>query len=261
MLKSRIPPALAIVLLAVGAPVSCKEGPPGSEFLPSDAPQQGVESVADQHLRKGGDIAYEDMVDVANELGIIENYPSLHTYLEKSIGGELLIIQETSGSRNTYKTITPVVEASSRAIYIDCSYVKSEDNLTREVRVGAYCRGQSEATRDSLEDAISEKHLVYYSKNYPWIAQAVSISGRCPAAMGIEFSGYHILRCDAGSSNELTEDVSIEVFSRNLEPVFQLRGVEFSPSEADWADDVLVFWGLRNNAPHSVIRRAIKKTH
>lgn len=260
MLKRRIPPAIAIVLLAVGAPISCKEGPPGSEFLRGDASQQGVESTADQHPRKGGDISYEDMVDVANELGIIENYPSLYTYLEKSTGGGLLIIQETSGSRNTYKAITPIVEASSRAIYIDCSYVKSEDNLSREVRVGAYCRGPSEATRDSLEDAISEKHLVSYSKSYPWIAQAVSISGRCPAAMGVDFSGYHILRCDAGGSSELTEDISIEVFSSNLEPVFQLRGVEFSPSEADLADSVLVFWGLRNNSPHSVIRRTIEKT-
>ncbi|QOY62255.1 hypothetical protein INQ40_10040 [Lysobacter sp. H21R4] len=259
MLKRKVSPALAIVLLAVGAPISCKEGSPRSGFLRSGASQQGVESAEDPHPRKGGGISYEDIVGVANELGIIENHPSLYTYLEKSTGGDLLIIQETSGSRNTYKTITPIVEASSRAIYIDCSYVKSEDNLTREVRVGAYCRGQSEATRDSLEDAISEKHLVYYSKNYPWIAQAVSISGRCPAAMGIEFSGYHILRCDAGSSNELTEDISIEVFSRSLEPVVQLRGVEFAPSEADLADGVLVFWGLRDNSPHSIIRRVIKK--
>lgn len=257
MLKDTLSSALIITLLASGAPSSCTEYRPENKSKGINKAPEASPKIVTDGTQTHTNISYERAAKIAEENGITENYPSLYTYLENSTAGDVLIVQETSGSRNKYKTITPVIEVSSNSIYINCSYIRSEDDLTHEIQVGTYCRGPSKATRDSLEDAISDKHLVSYSKNYSWVVKAAALKGSCPAAMGLNFEQYHVLRCDYGTSDELTQNISIEFLSDTLETVFEIQGFEFAPHKRSMADRALVFWELRSDSPHNVSYRVI----
>lgn len=257
MLKIRLISIVTISLLACWAPTSCKAY---LEQEYSSTINKSLESApknTTERLQSVSTINYEKVVDLAEMDGFLANASPMFTYIERSDSGDVNIIQETSASRNKYKTITPVIGASDKDIYIDCSYIKSEDDLSREVQVGTYCRGQSKATLDSLEDAISDKHLMAYSNAHPWITKALSIDNDCPSATGLDYGGYHVLRCDSGESNELTQDISIAFYSGDRELAFKIKGFEFSPNTKRMSDNTLVFWGLENESAHSVIHRVI----
>lgn len=257
MLKSRLISIITISLLACWASTSCKAYVAQKDSTNINKSLESTSKKTAERLNSASTINYEKVVDLAETDGLFANASSMFTYIERSDSGDVNIIQETSASRNKYKTITPVIGANDNDIYIDCSYIKSEDDLTSEVKVGTYCRGQSKATLESLEDAISDNHLMAYSSAHPWITKTFSVDNDCPSATGLNYNSYYVLRCDSGQSNELTQDISIAFYSVDLELVFEINGFEFSPNTKRMSDHTLVFWGLDNESAHSVIHRVI----
>ncbi|MEL1266105.1 hypothetical protein [Pseudoxanthomonas putridarboris] len=193
-----------------------------------------------------------NLEEIARRSGVLENYGGLYTYLDITEDGINLIIQDTFSSRQKYKSITPFLLAYKEKLIINCTYLRAFDDKGM-VSVGSYCRDQSEATVDSLEDAINNNNIIPYTTEHPWLT-SLSLSTGCQGvAAGLSYSNYHVLRCDLGDSDELTDNISVSVFDENFAILVQMNGYEFSPILNSAHKDKFVFWGLHKESGYKII--------
>lgn len=192
---------------------------------------------------------------IATDKGIIGAHGTNFVYIDEQLGGGYLIVHETFASRSKYKTLTPIIDVEQDNLFIDCSYVRSIEDMD-SVSVGSYCRGRSEASPELIEDAISDEHLLTYSHSFHWLAD-VATTFDCAQARGLEYNGYYVVRCQDGENDETTENLSTHVLSPNNSLVLSMDGFEFAPAEASDSRDTLVFWKLSKESRHKIVEKTL----
>lgn len=175
-----------------------------------------------------------------------------YTYIEGSTKDGIKIIYETASSRTKYKIISPIIRVNSDAIFIDCSYIRAIDNLSGTVSVGAFCRGESEATSDSIEDAVNDQNTIPYSSTASWLKNVNNVID-CKSPSGLIYSDLYFIRCQNGSNDELTDNVTINIMSSNFINIFSANGYEFVPIKGIKKAKKLIFFELNKNSTHKII--------
>ncbi|WP_149193687.1 hypothetical protein [Luteimonas suaedae] len=216
-------------------------------------PSQIASAIEDEETRVA---QYLDRIkEIAITKDIVANHGSNFIYFDGPSEGRYIIVHETFSSRSKYKTITPIVGVEQDDLLIDCSYVRSMADMTT-VWVGTYCRGRSEASLDSIEDAIDDEYLLTYSSSLPWLGEAGS-SADCEHPSGLAYAGYYIVRCQAGEDDETTGNLSIRVLSPDYRLIFSIAGFEFAPTTAGTDQKTLNFWGLNKSAHHEIVQKTL----
>lgn len=180
---------------------------------------------------------------------VLEDY---NTDIELSTDGTPLIIEETTSSVTKILAITPVVKFSQNSLTIDCSYVRASFE-GETISVGTYCRGETEATVDSVEAAGDDRHMFAYSKTADWLTKVrnkVRKVARCPHPGGMKYFSLYIVRCDSSESNATTDGVTIVILNESYRLITSVSGYEFSPQKADTMPKHAMFWGLRKNSSY-----------
>lgn len=191
---------------------------------------------------------------LATDKGVVGVHGSSFSFIDE--GPEnYAIIHETFGVRSEYKAITPIIGVTAEAIFIDCSYVRSVMD-TDVVSVGSYCRGRSEASPELLSDAISDRNMLTYSSQLPWLAR-IEPGLECPQAQGLEYDGVRVVRCQDGDDNGATINVSVHVTSSAGKMLVSMKGFEFSPLRIEEVG-YMVFWRLADSG-HVIIHQPLPR--
>jgi uncharacterized protein (UPF0333 family) len=178
------------------------------------------------------------------------------SYIDGSLENGIMIIYETVSSRTKFRTISPIIGIESDSIFIDCSYIRAIDNPSGNISVGAYCRGEPEATRDTIIDAENDQHLIIYSSSAQWLKKVRKIVD-CKSPPGLIYSNYYFVRCQNGDKDELTENIETIVLSQNFNLLFSVSGYELAPIKSIKNAKKFVFWGLKKNSTHEIIEMSV----
>ncbi|MDR2092600.1 MAG: hypothetical protein LBP58_04700 [Azoarcus sp.] len=199
---------------------------------------------------------FEQAKAVAESREITTNLGQNYAYIDGSPENGMTIIYETVSSRTKYKTITPITKVSAESLSMDCSYIRAVDDSTGAVSVGGFCRGTSEATRDSIEGTVSEQNLLAYSSTAPWL-EKVRGAVDCKLPYGFVYSNVYFVRCQNGEEDGLTANITITAFSPGFGKLFTVSGYELAPLKALGSTEKVVFWGLRKNSAHEIMEREL----
>jgi hypothetical protein len=199
---------------------------------------------------------FEQAKKVAESKEITANPGQDYTYIDGSPENGMLIIYETVSSRTKYKTITPIAKVTAESLFTDCSYIRAMDNPTGGVSVGGFCRGTSEATRDSIEDTVSEQNLIAYSSTAAWLEKVRGSVG-CKSPNGLVYSNVYFVRCQDGDEDDLTGNITITAFSSDFSKLFTVSGYELAPVKALENAEKAVFWGLKKNSAHEIMEKKL----
>ncbi|MEN1928103.1 hypothetical protein WCE37_03730 [Luteimonas sp. MJ250] len=217
---------------------------------PAPAQQDGADLVAGASTSS----TFEDVSLLATEQGLIGSHGSNFSYIDKDAKGNLLVVHETFSSRTQYKTLTPVIDTQSSSIFIDCTLIRSSEDI-EIIAVGNYCRGRSIATSDAIDDAVSDQWTRAYSSSLPWLNDAAA-KVECAQPKGLDFMGFRILRCQEGEDNGTTTNVATHVLSSDLVVKLSMRGFEFAGSIRN--EDSLVFWRLNESSHHEIVQEVVR---
>lgn len=193
--------------------------------------------------------------EIAAEKKIFGDHGSSFIYIDGPTDGSYMFVHETFSSRSKYKSITPIVGIEQDNLIIDCSFVRSIEDMSI-VSVGSYCRGQADASLETMEDAISDEHLLSYSSSLPWLSEVGSIVG-CEHPLGMAYAGHYIVRCQSDGDDETTGNISITVLAPDSRVVYSITGFEFTPATAEMTPKALTFWGLSKDSHHAIFEKAV----
>jgi len=194
--------------------------------------------------------------NIAESKEIIGDMGQDFAYIEGSPKTGITIIHHLgTASRTKYKVITPLIDIKSDSIYIDCTYFKSIDNhdSSEGISVGGYCRSKSEATPEFLENEGKLGNSgITYSSSMPWLKE-LRKTVDCKNPSGLIYANYYFVRCQNGDDDELTENVTITVFSASFDKLLSVAGYEFAPVKADAMPNKFIFWAIKKESTHEVV--------
>lgn len=195
----------------------------------------------------------KDLDAVARSHNLIGNHGSNYSYLDEAGEGAPILIHETFSSRTKYKILTPILGSTSENLVVNCSLIRSTEGGS-EIAVGNYCRGESPASIDTIEDAINDQWTMRYSTSLPWLRD-VSLKLPCEHAMGLEDGSLRALRCRSTTEeDETTESVTTYILSITLEPYLTMAGYEFAGTTEN--GESLIFWRMDKAGQHELAERA-----
>ncbi|WP_286897869.1 hypothetical protein [Achromobacter sp. UBA2119] len=190
--------------------------------------------------------------NLAEQRQIVMDGRTNGVFIELSEDGAPIIIQETTSSMTKYLSLTPAVNFDGHSLTIDCSFVRS--NNGDELSVGTYCRNETEATADNIEDSINDKHMLAYSKDASWLAKTYKI-GNCRDRRGLQYFGLYVVRCSESANDEVTDDITIFFLNEKFEIIEKSEGLEFSPLKSETEPESRFFWGISAETPYRIIKK------
>lgn len=186
--------------------------------------------------------------------GIIGAHGSSYTYIDGTPAGGYMIVQETFASRTEYKSITPIIRVDEEGLVVDCSYVRSVDEVDG-VAVGRYCGGARIATADALEEAVDDGHMLLFSPRASWL-NLLNV-GACKNRAGLIYINLYVVRCGAADVGEVTSSVSVKVFSSENKLLLSMGGYELAPDIQASNPRALTFWRLDGDSHHVIVERVL----
>lgn len=196
----------------------------------------------------------EEIKQIAGGAGIIGAHGSSYTYIDGTPAGGYMIVQETFASRTEYKSITPIIRVDEEGLVIDCSYVRSVDEVDG-VAVGRYCGGARIATADALEEAVDDGHMLLFSPRASWL-NLLNV-GACKNRAGLIYINLYVVRCGAADVGEVTSSVSVKVFSSENKLLLSMGGYELAPDIQASNPRALTFWRLDGDSHHVIVERVL----
>lgn len=244
-LSALTPAVLSLLILG------CQDNTTRNRLAPPQPHQEAVPAINETKIPATGDL--DRITKIATASNIVADHGGSFIYIDGPPKGEIVVVHETLSSRTKYKTITPIIYIDHNDLIIDCSYVRSIEDMT-VVSVGTYCRGRTAASSESIEDAVGDEHLITYSASLPWLGEAGDAIS-CESPTGLAYAKYYIVRCQSSETDETTENLSITVLSSDYRVNFSITGYEFAPSAIQDNEGQFIFWGLSENSHHKVVVR------